>query len=188
MLASPPPPHPPYGLGAHSPTARAASSKIPNTHSTALLALIHRSGAVSEGALILPQQLPFWSPCSRPCPQNSLSSTGHTGPPRGQIASLFCSILPMAPLRTWVPTRTRMTWPRDPSDHSPPTAPLLPTDEASGLFLKHGSTGLLLDFLFPLHGYSSDMFIQASAHIPGAVKLSPITVTTAHTLCSFTCY
>ena len=47
-----------------------------------------------------------------------------------------------------------MTSPRDPSDHSPPTAPLLPTDEASGLSLKHRSTGLLLDFLFPLHGYS----------------------------------
>lgn len=50
-----------------------------------------------------------------------------------------------------------MTWPYDPSDHSdhsPPTAPPLPIDEASGLFLNHGSTGLSLDFLFPLPGYS----------------------------------
>lgn len=47
-----------------------------------------------------------------------------------------------------------MTWPGDPSDHSPPTVPPMPTDEASGLFLKQGSTSLPLDFLFPLPGYS----------------------------------
>lgn len=51
---------PPFSLGAHSPTARAASSKIPNTHSTTLLALIRRPGAASKGGyLILPQQLPY---------------------------------------------------------------------------------------------------------------------------------
>lgn len=99
-------------LGPHSPTAEAASSKVPNIHSTAPLALIHRPGAASEGALILLQQLPYWSPWSPLCPPKGLFSTGQTGPCRGQIASLFCSTPPMALTLTQVPARAHVG-PRD---------------------------------------------------------------------------